>query len=221
MSVDPTWKGLYKTGGASFLVAGILFIIGFFLLFFLGPLPSTTEAALKTVAEQKLLFQTNNGIFTLATILFIPALLALYLALKEVDKTGMLIASGLSALAITLFLGAIIVNYSLIILSREYGAATTDAQRAAYVAAADLVRGAAGAGFALSVLIFSVAVLIVSRVMLKGIFGKGIAYLGIITGIVGLVGGIPVPVLSIIGLVSVLFFAAWFLAVGNKLYKLG
>ena len=78
MSVDTAWKGVYRAGGVSFLIEGILFIllvlVGFlaFTSTFGGEFPTTAEEYLTSYADQRLLFQTFDGIFALAIILLIP-----------------------------------------------------------------------------------------------------------------------------------------------------
>ncbi len=110
-----------------------------------------------------------------------------------------------------------IFSISLVTLSDGYTAATTDAQRAAYVAAAAALQASRFSN--LEELCFSVAPIIAGLVMLKGVFNKGVAYLGIAVGILGLVQ--IIPSLNFIIIVVVLLYAVWFLTVGSKLYKLG
>jgi hypothetical protein len=65
--------------------------------------------------------------------------------------------------------------------------------------------------------------LIISIAMLAGVFGKGAAYLGIVTGIIGIAAiiGSLVPALSIVGLLGSLGWIIWFPVIGFRLYKLG
>jgi len=60
-------------------------------------------------------------------------------------------------------------------------------------------------------------------VMLKGVFGKRTAYVGIVTGIVGIVAGfyVFVPALVLFTLLSLLTLGAWCLMAGRRLYQLG
>ena len=207
ISADPAWKRLYRAGGFSLILAGILFIVNLPLLLIVGPPPTSGEAALAIVAAQNLLFRTSNGIFIASGIVFIPAVLALYLALKELDREYALIASGLAAVAIPIFQTTNMLNYSI-----------TGVNNAAV---AGLVLGVSRAGDTISVLLFSIAVLIWGVIMRKGVFSKGAAYLGVLTGVVGIISSIPIPAIGLIGLFSLVLFAIWFLAIGSKLYKLG
>jgi len=69
----------------------------------------------------------------------------------------------------------------------------------------------------------SVGVLIISIVMLKGVFGKLIAYLGIVVGIVGTVGGFYVflPALLVLASPTLVAFGLWCVLAGIRLYRLG
>ncbi len=189
------------------MIAGILFIVDLPLLLTLGPPPATGEQAVTLVAGQSLLFRTAIGIFIAAGMLFIPAVIALYLALKELDKNSALVATGLAGIAIPVYLGATIMNYSL--------TGVKDA------AVAQFVLNAVAVGNVVSIIIFSISILILAMIMRKGVFGRNMAYLGTLTGVVGIIGSIPVAILGLVGLVSVILFAIWFLALGSKLYRLG
>lgn len=223
VSADPAWKGIYRAGGVSFVIAAILFISSL-ATSLAGPSAFTAtsgEALLTNLANQKLLFQITSGILTLGSIFLIPPVLALYLALKDMSRTRILIASGLALFGVVLFQGAVIVNYSLVRLSTGYAAAMSESERVAYAVAANLVIEATLAGITVGDIFFGVAVLIVSLVMLKGIFGKGTAYFGIVAGVVLLLGSIPLPALAVFFILSFVIIAVWFVVVGSRLYKLG
>ncbi len=224
MSTDPTWNGLYMVGGASFLLIGILVIIEIVLLLLLGGLPTSGQAVLTSLSGQtgfKLLYQSAITISAGTHLLFIPAVLALYVALKWVKKTYALIASGLVGLFIVVDLSVNVVNFfSLVALSDKYSVATTEAQRAAYVAAADLSVAAIAVGLPLATVAISVGVLLFGLAMLKGVFNKGTAYLALLAGIVGIVGSIPISALAIVVLIAIILTAIWSLVVGFKLSRL-
>ncbi len=221
MSADQDWKGLYRAGGASLLIMGVLYIIGFYLFFQLGGLPTSGQAALTALSAQKLLAQITITTFAATDFLFIPAVFAFYIALKGVRRTYALIASGLAGLFIVLDLGVNTVNFfSLVALGDKYAVATTEAQRATYVATADLTLGAVNVGLPLAGLAFAVGVLVFGLAMLKGVFNKPTAYLTMIVGIVGIIGTIPIPALAFVFVVTIILGAVWFLVVGFKLYRL-
>ncbi len=223
MSVDPAWKGLCRAGAVSLILVGFFFIIIIVIavLFRLGAPPGTGEEVLSQ-AGNKLLFLTSQGLETVAFILFVPAVLALYVALKEVNRNHMLIATGLGGTGIALSLASRAVVLAFVSLSDGYRAAT-GGERVAYAVAAQLGLEVGKASAILGSSLLAVAILITGLVMRNWPVRRAVAYLGIVTGIVVLVGriGILVPDLFVLLVASVLSIVVWSLAVGYKLYKLG
>ena len=111
-------------------------------------------------------------------------------------------------------------NGGLVYLSDHYVAATTAAQRAAFATAAEGLIAVSNAVNAAGILT-AIGMLILSLVMLKGVFHKGVAYLGIVTGALGIVSEAFRDILGPGYYVYGLLLPIWFLAVGWKLYRLG
>ncbi len=223
MSVDPAWKGLYRVGGISLILVGFCFIIIIVIavLFSIGAPPGTGEELLSQ-AGNKLLFLTSQGLETVAFILFVPAVLALYMALKEVNRNRMLIATGLGGTGIALILPGRAVILAFASFSDGWRTAT-GGTRVAYDVAAQLGLEVGKVSMILGSSLLAVAILITGLVMRNWPVHRAVAYLGIVTSIVLLVGrvGILVPTLFVLLVASALSIVAWSLAVGFKLYKLG
>jgi len=111
-------------------------------------------------------------------------------------------------------------NGGLVYLSDHYVAATTAAQRAAFATAAESLIAVSNAVNAAGILT-AISMLILSLVMLKGVFHKGVAYLGIVTGALGIVSEAFRDILGPGYYVYGLLLPIWFLAVGWKLSRLG
>jgi hypothetical protein len=228
-TVDTSWKGLYKWGGISALAAGVLYIIIILLALGLGVPSSTTgEGILTWFSGHATLAYTWYGLAIVGDILFVPVLLALYLALKGINKNAVLAAAGMGGLALALDLGVNMITWiALITLSQNYAAATSDIQRAAFVATADYAVGITSVSSTVySSIIFSIWPLITSLVMLKGIFSRATAYVGIAASIIGLVYGLTVFVpysssLAVLLALMLILFAVWLLLAGSRLYRLG
>ncbi len=152
--------------------------------------------------------------------------LALYFALKGINKSVTLVAIAFVGLFVILDLTLTWINYaSLIALSNNYAAATNDVQRETFVTAAIYPASVVDSSllFVYNSFTLAVGILMTSIVMLKGAFSKGTAYLGLVTGILGIVAvaGSFINVLSaLIILVSVLT-TVWVLLVGYRLYRFG
>lgn len=221
--VDPTWKGVYRAGGVCLLLIGVIYLIGAVLSIIIGPAPSGGELYLKSLAGHATLAQVNFGLFALTDFLLLPAVLALYLALKHLAKNTMLIATGLLALFLVLDLAITELNsLTLVSLTQHYMAATSDAQRTAYVAAADYALATLPIATFFSYAVSSIGLLMTSLVMLKGVFNRPTALLGIVAGLEGIVGSFYVffPAFAALLVPSLITFGLWALFAGTRLYKL-
>ena len=104
-------------------------------------------------------------------------------------------------------------------LSDQYMAATTVAQHTAFATAAEVfiaqnnITGAVG-------ILTPAGILLVSLVMLRGVFPGGVAYLGIVTGTLGIFSEALRPLIGPGYFVYGLLLPTWFLLVGWKLYRL-
>src|ERR1051326_5407120 len=97
--------------------------------------------------------------------LVIPMFLALYAALRRVSPSLMAIALTLGLIGIAAYL-ATNTAFSLLSLSDQYAAATTDAQRSVFEASGQAMLALyQGTGFIVGVFLVLVAALIISAVM--------------------------------------------------------
>jgi Domain of unknown function (DUF4386) len=213
--------------GISAIVLGVAYIIIIPLYVYAGASPSGGEAWLKYAAGKTTVWWIILGLSVLTDFLFVPVALSLYFALKGVNRDAMLIATSFVGLFIVLDLAVTWPNFaSLIILSGNYAAATTDAQRAAYVAAADYASAVLTSTLegVYSILVLSLGILMVGVVMLKSIiFSKTTAYLGLGTGILGIISVAGPFVLSTLGvavIIASVLTTVWVLFVGFRLYRL-
>jgi hypothetical protein len=226
-AVDPDGKWLYRAGGISALLLGIAYIITIPLYIQVGAPPSGGEARLQYLAGKTTVWWAILGLSVLTDFLFVPVALSLYLALKGANRNAMLVATAFVGLFIVLDLAVTWPNYaSLITLSGNYAAAANDAQRMAYVGAADYASAVLESSLegVYSIGTLSFGILMIGLVMLKGIFGKTTAYLGVLTGILGIVsvaGPFFVSALSAAIIVASVLTTVWVLFVGYRLYRLG
>ena len=167
------------------------------------------------------------GLSVLTDFLFVPVSLALYLALKGVNRSAMLLATACVGLFVVLDLAITWTNCeALITLSGKYAAAANDAQKAAAVAAAIYPSAVLESRllFVYNSLTLAVGILMTGFVMLTGIFSRSTAYLGLVTGILGIisvVGPFFVSALSLTIIVTSILTTVWVLFVGYRLYGLG
>lgn len=226
-AVDPDGKWLYRVGGISALLLGIAYIITIPLYVQAGAPPLGGEAKLAYLAGKTAVWWAILGLSVLTDFLFVPVALSLYLALKGINRNAMLVATAFVGLFVVLDLAVTWPNYaSLITLSSNYVAATNDIQRATYVGAANYASAVLTSSLeaVYSILVLSVGILLIGLVMLEGIFRKSTAYLGVATGILGIVsvvGPFFVSALSVTIIITSVLTTLWVLFVGIRLYRLG
>jgi hypothetical protein len=221
IGVDPEGKWLYRVGGISALVLGIAYIVIIALYIQVGAPPSGGEVWLKYLAGKTTVWWVILGLSVLTDFLFAPVAISLLLALKEVNRNLILVATAFVGLFIILDLAVTWPNYaSLITLSSNYAAATNDTQRAAFAAATNYASAVLPYGQTVySILAISFGILLVGLVMLKGIFRKSSAYLGLVTGILGIIS--VVSALNVTIIITSILTIVWVCLVGYRLYRLG
>ncbi len=222
---DRSWSGLYRAGGVSVVLYIVLGLIAPVVLLFTMPsAPSAGGAAtLQYIASNRLGYIIEQVLFSVPSVFAMVVFMALYMALKHLNKSYTAIATLVAIVGQVLALASPVTGggaLSLVSLSDQYVAATTPAQHTAFATAAEsfiALNTIVGAGG----ILFGIGILIISLVMLKGVFQKGIAYLGIVTGALGIVSEAFRNMLGFGYLVYWVLFVIWFIAIGWKLYRLG
>jgi hypothetical protein len=222
LPVDPDGKWLYRVGGVSAVLLGVAYLVIFPLYASVGAPPTVGdgEVWLGYLAGKTSVWWAIVALSVLTDVLFIPVALALYLALKTLHRDAMLIATALIGLFVAVDLAVTWTHYaSLLSLSGSYAGAAGSAQRAAYVAAASYASAMLASRLLVvyAIVILSSAFLIIGVVMLKGVFSKTTAYLGVATGILGIVsiGGFGVAII-----LNAVCATIWILLVGYRLCRL-
>lgn len=225
--VDPDGKWLYQAGGISALALGVAYIAIIGLYLPIGAPPNGVEARLAYLAGNTSAWWAILGLSVFTDFLFVPLALSLYVALKSFNKNAMLLATSCVALFIFLDLALTWTNYAaLISFSSRYVTAANDAERTAIVGVANYPSAILESGllFVYNTLVLAVGILMTGFVMLRGIFNKSTAYLGLLTGILGIVsvvGSFFGSALSAGIIVTSILTTVWVLFVGHRLCKLG
>jgi hypothetical protein len=171
-----------------------------------------------------MLARFNFGLFALADVMLLLGTLALYLSLNRVAKNAMLVATALLALFAVVDLAITELNsLTLVTLTEQYGAAVGDAQRSAYLAAADYALATLPIATFFSFFESSVGLLIASVIMLKGIFSRITAYAGLVASIEGIIASFypVIPALALLLTPCLVAFGIWSILAGARLYQLG
>jgi hypothetical protein len=137
-SADSNWKNLYKAGGLAPLVTLAFYLIQILAMVFGEPFPTTMADWFSLFQRSKilgLLYLNALDIFSIAIlgVMF----LALYMALRRVNGSFMAVAAFLAFIGIAVFIAPRVAMLSVLPLSDQYAAATTEAQRATLLAAGE------------------------------------------------------------------------------------
>ncbi len=184
------WRTLYYVGAVAPLIALLFYLFEFSILFLGEPYPTTIEGWYALVQRSKLLgLWYLNALDILSFALLGSMFLALYVALRRVRRSWMLIALYIALLGVAVFIVPRVLHLSLLSLSDMHAAATTEAQKTVYLAAGEALSQVSSATpQTLGFLLMAVAGLIISIVILRSQpFGKSVA-LSKAMGYVGIAG---------------------------------
>ncbi len=224
-AVDPEGKWLYRVGGISALVFGLAYIAIIALFVPIGAPPRGAEAWLTSMAGNTTTWGAIIDLSVVTDFLLVPISVSLYLALKGINRNAMLIATAFVGLFVFLDLSITWTNYAaLFALSGSYAAVANDAQRVVFVTAAQVPSTIIESNliFVYNTLTLSIGILIIGFVMRRGIFNKSAAYLGIVTGILGIVAvaGSYFGSTVIVTILASTLTMVWVMVVGYKLIRL-
>jgi len=206
-------KGLYQLGGAAFVVSGLLFLSRAILELMAGTPPSSGVEILEWIASKSVIQDFQSEILFFAAGFLVPAVAALYLNLVEVDRTKAVTGCGLMAVTIPVLMGLLVIHGRLVY--PVYGIRVSTPDLAAFVVA--LFYG----GLHAVSLLMGLATFLLSMAMKGSAYGRPVVYLGFVTALVDIIGSYPDAIGPVGTLVSQLFFAGWFVAVGSRLYGMG
>jgi len=208
MSQDPMRP--FRGGGAAFAASGLLFGVRAVLDLRAGAPPSNGEEILAWIASHSLILSFDSEILFFATVFLVPAVIALHRSLAQVDRAKADTGCGILALNIPLLAMLLIIHGRLVY--PVYGLSASTPDQAALVVA--LFYG----GMHAVDLLMAAATFILSLAMTRAAYGKPVAYLGFTAVLFRIIGSYPYAIGPVATLVSQLVPAAWFIAVGWRLY---
>jgi hypothetical protein len=240
---DHRWRALYKIGGAAALVAVVFFRrnFGTEMVAFRGfgvydvPVahPSTARGWFSLLQDNAfvglLLFDVKDLVnYALVGLIF----LALYAALHRASRSAMAIATACGLVGIAVYLAS---NhaFAMLSLSERYAAATTETQRAMFLAAGEALLAIynpgsiyQGTGYYVGYFLVLLAGLIISVIMLRSrVFNKTTAYVGIVANALALTHFVVLAfVPSLVAIptaVSAPFRVLWMVLTALGLFRLG
>jgi hypothetical protein len=217
---ESAWTPLYRIGAVAALIVVSFYVIQI-IVFVVSPPPNTVISYFTLLHRNALLGLLDLDLLSIVDYaLFVPLFLALYIALRRVSPSFMVIATALSLIGIATYFASN-TAFEMLSLSNQYAAATTDAQRSLLVASGQAMLAIyQGTAFYVSYVLLAVAPLIISVVMLRSnIFGKVTAVVGIVANTLAL--GLFVPAIGVfLSLISVVALLIWYVLIAIKLFML-
>jgi hypothetical protein len=214
------WYYLYRTAAIAALITVALFLFQI-VAFFVWPPPSTVAGHFALLRSRTFVGLVSlDFLIIVDEVLAIPICLALYLSLRRVQESLMLIATALSAASIVCFLIAT-PALNMLYLSKQYAVAGTSAEREGLLAAGQAVLSSwQGTPFQVGYVVGSIDMLLIAWVMLRSpIFSKLTAYVGIVASVVGF--GVYLPKVGIfISILSVVGMQVWYVMIALTLLRL-
>jgi hypothetical protein len=214
------WQFLYRTAAIAALITVALFLVQI-VAFFVWPPPSTVAGHFALLKSRTLVGLISlDFLIIVDEVLAIPISLALYLSLRRVHESLMLLATAFSAASILCFLIAA-PALNMLYLSQQYAAAPTGAEREELLAAGQAVLSSwLGTPFQVGNVVGSIGMLLTGWVMIRSlIFSKASGYFGIVAGALGL--GMYVPSVGVyISILSVVGMQIWYVMIALALLRL-
>ena len=214
------WNYLYRTAAIAALISVALFLFQI-VAFFVWPPPSTVTGHFTLLQSRPFVGLVSlDFVITVDEVLAIPIYLALYLSLRRVHESLMLIATAFSAVSIVCFLIAT-PALNMLYLSRQYAAASNATERSELLGAGQAVLSSwLGTPYQVGYVVGTVGMLLIGIVMLRSqIFGKLTANVGIVASVVGL--GLYVPKVGVfISILSVVGMQIWYVMIAVKLLRI-
>ncbi|MGB7848673.1 MAG: DUF4386 family protein [Candidatus Acidiferrum sp.] len=216
---ESRWHYLYRTAAIAALITVALFLFQI-VAFFVWPPPSTVAGHFALLQSRPFVgLVCLDFLIIVDEVLAIPLCLALYLSLRRVHESLVLIATALSAASVACFLIAT-PALNMLYLSRQYAASTGVEQKQLLAAGQAVLSSWQGTPFQVGNVVGSIGMLLIGWVMLHSeIFSKATGYVGIVSGLVGF--GMYVPRVGIfISILSVVGMQIWYVMIALALFRL-
>jgi hypothetical protein len=218
---EHSWSDLYRAAGIAALLTGVLYLAAT-LLIFVTPMQPTSggTATLEYISANRTSYIFEQLLYNAPGVLGLVVFLGLYIALRQLNKSYAAIGALLGVASMVESLVVFDRVAGLVALSDGYTAAATDAQRLVFSTAAEALVVETNIAYAAGV-VTAIGILILSLVMLKGVFTRGVAYLGIVTGALGIISEGLRTVIGPAYIVYGILLIVWFIVIGRALYLVG
>lgn len=224
-SADMSWSGLYRAGAISAAIATLLYVIGLVLVVTTEAPPANPTGAemLAYVDEHRALYYIKQLLWVVPSLPMIVVSLALAVAGWRMWRSMALVAG---AVTVTAWAGSFAWltsgegSLAMPLLADGYVDAATDAERGPFLAGAEMLMAINDMATPLGVQ-QTTGILLLGLLMLRGVFPKGLAWLTVATGAIGIIAeSFRIQLGWAYAIYGVLLFA-WLVWVAISLWRLG
>jgi hypothetical protein len=216
------WSTLYRMAGmAAFTVVALIPIQA--VVYILWPPPTSVLDFFNTFQHNFVLGLLDLDILlVLDQVLIVVVLLGLYVCLRRVNPSLMLVATTIGLIGAVLFIISREATISMLWLSQQYAAAASEVERATLVAAGQtLLTMYNGTAFSLGYFMSGLAMLLISIVMLRAqVFSRVTAMAGVAAGLTGLIPASFGTLGLVLSFVSLLPLLVWLALIGRRFLQL-
>jgi len=219
---DPAWGSLYRAGAVSAGLAVIAYVAALVIVTGTSAPPTSGGARmLEYVDAHRTVYIVRQLLWMAPSLFLMVVFLALAVALRHRGKSfaaiGGLIAIASWAVSFawpTTGDGSL----AMVVLSDKYADASTMAGRAPFVAGAEVLIALNDVPAVIGVL-QTLGILLISLLMLRGTFPRGVAWLGTATGVIGVVSEVLRPVLGWAYALYGLLLFVWLIWIAGALWR--
>lgn len=215
------WDTLYRAGGVSAFVFVLLVLVPIVLVFAAPVPPADGAGVLVYISEHRWVYLVELICFVGLSVPAIIVFCALAVALRGVDRSVALLGGviGVVSETIALALGSSpqSLHGGLVVLGNAYARAD-DTGRPALVSAAEALIAATNA-VSWAGILTAAGIGVLSLLMRRGGFGTGLAVLGVLAGVLGVMFEVTRPMIGAWYSVYGLLLPVWFGLVGWRLLR--
>ncbi|KRC91829.1 hypothetical protein ASE25_00035 [Terrabacter sp. Root85] len=220
---DPSWARLYRIGGVCAGVFVVMVTAGIVLAVAAPAAPTEGgEATLAHIAAHRSLYVVQQQLWLVPGVFAAVVYLSLFPALKHLDRSlaALGTAIGGGAWALTLTIPTTTTGAPALVHLSDQFAVAGPARRLALATAAETLIAQNRTTSVVGPLT-TVGLLLVSVVMLRGVFPRWVAWLGVVAGVLGIAAEALRTVVEGFYVVYGVLLPIWMAAVAWHLYRLG
>lgn len=223
-STESDGESLRRVGGGAAIALAAAYLAIIPLYAFAGSTPTGGEEWLIYLETRAGWWWAILALSVFTDLLFVPVAFALHAALRQADRTLALLGAAFIGLFAMLDLAVTWANYTaLLTLSADYAATSDGSQQTALAAAAGYADATLPFSLAVySIVVPSIGILLLSIAMLRGMFWRVTAIVGIAAGALGIFATLGSFVVSPLGsavIVTSLLTIAWLALAGVQLLR--